>query len=264
VGTPETVERFDHTRTKAYHQQAFSPSNMVITAAGNVHHSQIEDLTARYFDMGSPGQGPELRTTAPNPAAPIIIRQNKNLEQAHLLIATPFVSATDESRYAADLLANVIGGSNSSRLWQKIREERGLAYNVGASTIMFRDCGYFSIFAATSPEQTGDVVDIAIQELREVVKDGITTNELDLAKQQARASILLSMEDSASRAGALANLEMTFGRQISVEETLEKIEAVTTEEAHALAQEYFQSEKVAFAALGDLAKLKVDRSRLDV
>lgn len=262
VGTPETVETFDHARTKAYHQRAFHASNLVIAAAGNVYHSQIEDLAARYFDGDGRGQEAGPRTNAPKTAAPIVVRQNKNLEQAHLVIATPFVAATDERRYAAELLANILGGGNSSRLWQKVREERGLAYNVGASAIMFRDCGYFSIFAATSPDQTADVVDISIEELREVLKSGVTTDELELAKQQARASILLSLEDSAARAGSLANSEMTHGGQISVEETLERVDAVTIEETQALAEEYFQTDKVAFAALGNLKGLTIERERL--
>jgi predicted Zn-dependent peptidase len=269
VGTPDTVKTFDRKRVNAYHGRAFVPSNLVIAAAGNIDHSRVEDLTARIWNSDSNQQSsevvtPALELTMPRPSAPILVRQNENLEQAHLTIATPFVAATDERRYAADLLANIIGGGNSSRLWQKVREERGLAYNVGASTVMFRDCGYFSIFAGTSPEQTGDVIDIAIDELREIVKHGVTHDELDLAKQQARASILLSLEDSAARAGALANSEITHGRQISVEETLERMEAVTQDEIQALAQEHFRSEKVAFAALGDLVKLDINRHRLSV
>jgi predicted Zn-dependent peptidase len=129
---------------------------------------------------------------------------------------------------------------------------------------MFRDCGYFSVFAGTSPEQTGDVVDIVMAELRAIVQDGITDDELNLAKQQARASILLSLEDSASRAAALANSEMTHGRQISVEETLENIDAVTVEELYSLAQQHFQTEKVAFAALGDLEGQTFERSRFEI
>ena len=264
VGTPDTVRTFSRGRTSAYHKKAFLPSNLVVAAAGNVEHSQIEELTAKYLDTGGPGQDRELSTNAPQQAAPIIIRQNKNLEQAHLLIAMPFVAATDERRYAADLLANVIGGGTSSRLWQKVREERGLAYNVGTSAVMFRDCGYFSVFAATSPKQTGEVVDIAIEELRGIVRNGITADELDLAKQQARASILLSLEDSAARAASLASSEMTHGRQISVEETLEKVDAVTIDETLELGREYFRTENVAFAALGDLKKLKIDRDVLRI
>ncbi|MEP7074961.1 MAG: pitrilysin family protein [Acidobacteriota bacterium] len=265
VGTSQSVAAFDHHGTADYHRQVFGPSNLVIAAAGNVDHGKIENLATRYFANGSLGSdSPALTSQTPDFGAPVLIRQNKNLEQAHLIIATPFVSATDEGRYAADMLANILGGGTSSRLWQKVREERGLAYSVGASTVMFRDCGYFSVYAGTSPEQTREVVDITMDELRDVVKNGVSEDELDLVKQQARASILLSLEDSASRAGSLANLEMTFGRQISVEETLERLDAVTLDEIQRLAQEHFQTEKIAFAAIGDLTGLNLERESFDL
>jgi predicted Zn-dependent peptidase len=197
-------------------------------------------------------------------AAPIIIRQNSNLEQAHLIIATPFTSAVDERRYAADLLANIIGGGTSSRLWQKIREERGLAYTVGASPSMYQDCGAFSIFAGTSPDQVGEVVDLAIGEIRDVVVNGVTDVELDLAKQQSVSSILLSLEDSAARAATLAQCEMTHGRQISVEETVAKINAVSVEDCGLIAEEFYKTENVAFAVLGDVPDLKIERKDLRI
>jgi predicted Zn-dependent peptidase len=147
----------------------------------------------------------------------------------------------------------------SSRLWQKIREERGLAYSVGASNAMYMDVGVFSVYAGTSPEQAADVVELAVEELRSVVKDGVTAEELDLAKQLSRASILMNLEDSASRAAALAQSEMVHGRQITVEETLAKIDAVTLDDVNSLAAERFKQEDVAFAAIGDLKRLNVDR-----
>lgn len=265
AGTPETVKSFGHDTTRRYHESVFNASNLVIAAAGNVEHEKVVEL-ARSANFGGLAGGtsvrPELRT--PLTAAPLIVKHRPDLEQAHLIVATPFVAATDDRRYAADLLANVIGGGTSSRLWQKVREERGLAYSVGASASMYQDCGIFSIFAATSPEQVAEVVDLSIAEMRDVVANGISADELELAKQQSRASILLSLEDSASRAAALAQSEMVYGRQIPVEETLAKTEAVTAEDCHALAREYFRSDLVAFAALGDLADAAIDRDRLRI
>jgi predicted Zn-dependent peptidase len=197
--------------------------------------------------------------TTPRPAAPIVVKQNANLEQAHLIIATPFPAAPDGRRYAADLLANILGGGMSSRLWQKIREERGLAYSVGTSTAMYMDAGVFSVYAGTSPEQAREVIELSAEELREVVKNGVTANELELAKQLSRASILMNLEDSASRAAALAESEMVHGRQITVEETLENVEAVTLDEVNGLARERFVTDDFAFAAIGDLKELKVER-----
>ena len=264
AGTPKTVKSFNSQVTRRYHKTVFNASNLVIAAAGNVRHDILDKLARAAFvtpeEPAFAGEGARV----PNMAAPILIKQNKNLEQVHLIIATPLVGATDESRYAADLLANIIGGGTSSRLWQKIREERGLAYSVGASSIMYQDCGLFSIFAATSPEQVEEVIDLAIAEMRDVVKNGVTTDELDLAKQQTRASVLLSLEDSASRAASLAQAEMTHGRQISVEESLAHLDAVTTQDVQILAQEHFRTEKIAFAALGNLSRLKIDRKMFSI
>jgi predicted Zn-dependent peptidase len=149
-------------------------------------------------------------------------------------------------------------------LWQKVREEKGLAYSVGASAAMYLDCGVFSIYAGTSPRQTEEVLDISIKELRSIVKKGIEHEELELIKEQSVASILLGLEDSSVRAGTLARLEMVHGRQIPLEETLQKIEAVTGEEIQELAKEFFQTEKIAVAALGNLNGLKIKRERLNV
>ncbi|MEQ1921802.1 MAG: pitrilysin family protein [Pyrinomonadaceae bacterium] len=263
AGTPKTVRSFDRETTRKYHDEVFNASNLVIAAAGNIEHKQIVGLAQNFFDSSLITHHRSLSAT-PTYAAPILIKQNANLEQAHLVIATPLVSATDERRYAADVLANIIGGGTSSRLWQKVREERGLAYNVGASSISYQDCGMFSIFAATSPEQVEEVVDLSIAEMRAVVNNGVTEDELELAKQQAVASILLSLEDSASRAAALAQGEMTHGRQIPVEETLANLDAVSTDDIHSLAREFFRTEKIAFAALGDLSGLQIERGRLAI
>jgi predicted Zn-dependent peptidase len=262
AGTPKTVKAFDSETTRKYHQQVFNGSNLVIAAAGNVEHEDILKLVNAAFPTPEVPAFADKSVRVPSLAAPITIKHNPNLEQAHLIIATPFVAAADKKRYAADLLANIIGGGTSSRLWQKIREERGLAYSVGASTIMYHDCGLFSVFAGTSPDQVNEVVDITIAEMREVVRNGVTADELELANQQTRASILLGLEDSAGRAATLAQSEMLHGRQIPVEETLANVDAVTVEEIQALAREYFKTEKIAFAALGDLKGLQIDRNNL--
>ncbi|MFL6373351.1 MAG: M16 family metallopeptidase [Pyrinomonadaceae bacterium] len=264
-GTAKSVRSFDAKKTREYHGQFFTPENLIITAAGNVEHEDVLANVLNTFGRADAGrlQG-QLEAPEHVPSAPIEIKQRPDLEQAHLIIATPFPAAPDERRYAADLTASILGGGSASRLWQKVREERGLAYNVGASTTMYQDAGVFSVFAATSPEQVEEVVEIAIEEMRNIVRDGISDDELDLAKEQARASVLLSLEDSASRAAALAQSEMVHGRQISVEETLAGIGTVTVDECQALAMEYFVSEDVALVALGDLADLAIDRERLRI
>lgn len=263
AGTPKTVRNFNREKTQKYHEKVFHASNLIIVAAGNVEHQQIVDLASKFFGNRTSANC-SLQVESPEIAAPIIIEKKKNLEQAHLVIATPFVPAHSEKRYAADILTTIIGGGTSSRLWQKVREEKGLAYSVGAGAAMYQDCGVFSIYAATSPHQTETVLDIALDEMRWIVRNGIAPEELELVKEQSIALILLGLEDSATRATTLARLEMVHGRQISLEETLRNIEKVTVEEVQELARGFFQTEKIAFGALGNLNGLKIKRDRLEI
>lgn len=261
-GTPETVRSFGSEVTREYHTSAFTTENLVIVAAGNIDHDGlVATVQSAGFSQSSQRDDKlKLALSTPEPTAPFVVKKRPDLEQAHLVIATPFVGGADERRYAADLLGTIIGGGTSSRLWQKVREERGLAYSVGAGAVMYQDVGVFSISAATSPEQTSEVVELSISEMRDIVASGITQDELDLAKQQAVTSVLLSLEDSSSRAAALAQSEMVHGRQITIAETLAGIEAVTRNDCHDLARVFFQSDRIAFGAIGDVKDL--DRSIL--
>jgi len=263
-GTRETVSSFDHETTAAFHAREFATSNLVVAAAGAVDHGQLVDLVAKAFE-GRNGHGASSNGgEAPSPAAPILIEQKKELEQAHLIIASPWPTARSENRYAASLLASVIGGSTSSRLWQKIREDRGLAYSVGAGGSTFTDTGIFTIYAGTSPEHLNEVVDLSLQELRRIVRKSVTDDELKLAKEQAVSSILLGLESSSARAGTLARQEIIHGRRISPDEVIKRLEAVTPEEIQAVAREYFTTETLSLGALGNLNGFRVDRSRLEI
>jgi predicted Zn-dependent peptidase len=263
AGTPETVKTFNHEATRTYHEQAFNAGDLVIVAAGNVEHEHIVGLVSA-MKFARPGGVADKSAGASSNAAPIVVRQKPDLEQAHLILSAPTVAAADGRRYAADLLTSIIGGGTASRLWQKVREDRGLAYTVGASSAMYRDRGVFTVFAGTSPEHIGEVVDITISELRDVVRNGLTHDELGLAKHQARAGVLLSLEDSAIRAAVMAQTEIVHGRQISIGETLAKIDAITIEDMVELAREFFRTDAIAFAALGDLDGFAIDRSRLAI
>ena len=266
-GTRETVPTFDHKTTLAFHAREFSYSNLVVAAAGNVEHARLVELVGAAFD-GCEGVAarrlqPRIERS-PRPAAPILVEQKGELEQAHLIVATPWPSALGEDRYEASLLASVMGGGTSSRLWQKIREERGLAYSVGAGGSAFSDIGVFTIYASTSPSQLDEVLELSMNELRQVVMESVSEEELRIARDQAVSSILLGLESSSARAGTLARQEIIHGRRISPEEVIEKIRSVTPEQLKAVAQRYFKSETLALGALGNLNGFKVDRSRLAI
>ena len=266
-GTKETVPTFDHKVTLGFHSNEFSYPNLVIAAAGNVDHQRLLDLIGRAFDGCEGGRGARpnpVITSRPRSAAPILIEQKSELEQAHLVIATPWPDALSEERYAASLLASVMGGGTSSRLWQKIREERGLAYSVGAGGSAFSDVGVFNVYAGTSPEQLDEVVDLALSALREAVNANVSEEELRISKELAIASILLGLESSSARASTLARQEIIHGRRISPNEVVEKIRAITSEQLREVAQTYFRSELVSLGALGNLNGFNVDRSRLAI
>ncbi|HEY6806634.1 MAG TPA: pitrilysin family protein [Pyrinomonadaceae bacterium] len=265
-GTKETVPTFDHKTTVGFHAREFSYPNLVIAAAGNIEHERLLELVGRAFggcDGGVSLPNPVI-SSSPRPAAPILIEQKSELEQAHLVIATPWPDALSEDRYAASLLASVIGGGTSSRLWQEVREERGLAYSVGAGGSAFSDVGVFNVYAGTSPDQLDEVVDLSLAAMRDVVKTNVTDEELRIAQEQAIASILLGLESSSARASTLARQEIVHGRRISPDEVIEKIRAATADDLRKIAQTYFRSELVSLGALGDLNGFKVDRSRLEI
>jgi predicted Zn-dependent peptidase len=266
-GTEDTVSSFDHRTVAAFHAREFSPANLVIAAAGNVDHERLLKLVESSFGNSADGDATvptPFFEQSPRPAAPILIEQKNELEQAHLILATPWPDARDNDRYAGSLLASVVGGCTSSRLWQTIREERGLAYSVGAGGSTFSDVGVFTIYAGTSPEQLDEVLDLSLAEMHRVVNEIIPEEELKLAKDQALSSILLGLESSSARASALSRQEIIHGRRITPEETIEKIEAVTSADLQRVAQQYFLSESLALGALGNLNGFSVDRSRLKI
>jgi predicted Zn-dependent peptidase len=263
-GTVETVSRFDREKTSAFHSQNYAPANLVIAAAGNVNHQQFVDLAFKSFGGSNGHVGNGLSAAAPAPSAPIFIERKSELEQAHLIVAAPWPSAKSEDRYVASMLGTIIGGGTSSRLWQSIREERGLAYAIGAGGNTFTDIGMFTIYAGVSPVHIDQVLDLSLKELRRVVREPVTNDELKLAKDQAIASVLLSLESSSARAAALARQEIVHGRRIPPDQILQRIEAVTQEDTLRLAQEHFTTPNLALGALGNLNGFVVDRARLEI
>jgi len=264
-GTAETVSLFDHETTMEFHAHNYSPRNLVIAAAGNISHAQLVELGAKTFgDSGNGAEPPSTVSFSPQPAAPILIERKEDLEQAHLIIAAPWPSAKSDDRYAASMLGTVIGGGTSSRLWQAIREERGLAYSIGAGGNAFTDVGMFAIYAGTSPANLDQVVDLSLKELGRAVREPIPEDELQLAKEQAIASVLLSLESSGARVGALARQEIIHQRRIPPDEIIRSIEKVTQEDMQRVAQDCFTTEELALGALGKLNGFAVDRSRLEI
>lgn len=263
-GTEKTVSSFDRSVTADFHARNFVPHNLVIAAAGNVAHDELIELIMQTFGAQIEALHKTSDSPAPKVAAPIMIERKSELEQSHLLIAAPWPSAIAPDRYAASMLGTIIGGGTSSRLWQSIREKRGLAYAIGAGGNTFRDVGMFTIYAGTSPAQMDEVFDLALNELRRVVREPVDEDELTLAKQQATSSVLLSLESSSTRVGALARQEIIHGRRITPDEIIQSINSVTREDAQRVAQSCFKTAALSVGALGNLNGFAVDRSRLEI
>ncbi|HWP53505.1 MAG TPA: insulinase family protein, partial [Pyrinomonadaceae bacterium] len=158
----------------------------------------------------------------------------------------------------------IIGGGTSSRLWQSIREERGLAYSIGAGGNTYTDVGMFTIYAGTSPVHLDQVLDLSLNEIRLIVREPVSEDELQFAKEQAISSVLLSLESSSARVGALARQEIIHGRRISPEEIIRSVTAVTRDDVQRVAQACFTTPTLALGALGNLNGFKVDRARLEI
>jgi len=263
-GTEQTVSSFDHAKTVEFHTSNFAPRDLVMAAAGNISHNQLVELVAQAFAEVNGEAGIHNASQSPEVAAPILIERKNELEQAHLIIAAPWPSAKSADRYAASMLGTIIGGGTSSRLWQAIREERGLAYSIGAGGITYTDVGMFTIYAGTSPTQIDQVLDLSLKEVRRIVREPVSEAELQLAKDQAISSVLLSLESSSARVGALARQEIVHGRRISPDEIIRLIEAVTRDDVQRVAQSCFMTPALALGALGNLNGFAVDRARLEI
>lgn len=262
AGKPETVRSFDHEVTSNFFRSHFTPANLVISAAGNVDHEHICDLAGKFFLNTGVADTNEPVSVKPSYKPTVMLTKKRDLEQTHLLIATPFVDAKSPRRYAANLLANVLGGGTSSRLWQNIREEHGFAYSVGASSVSYQDFGLFHIFAATSPENFSGTLRLCLKEITKIKEELVPDHELQLAKDQICASILLGLEDSGVRAGNLSSCEITHGRQIPVEETIASVRNVESKDLQDLAREYFSQEFVSIVGLGNFKTEKIAMGKI--
>jgi predicted Zn-dependent peptidase len=262
LGTPDTLATFGHTKVKSYYDQIYFPGNFVIAAAGNLEHEHVIELAMEYFSSLKARES-QLKSTTPAPASSIIMRNKLELEQSHLVIGAPCPSALSDDRYVASILSAVLGGGMSSRLFQSIREERGLVYTIFSSTNLFADCGYFTIYAGTSTERLTETIAAATSELRKIKQEPIGLEELERNKDQLKASLMLNLESTSSRMSSLAQHEMNFARYISPDEIIEQVDAVSAEDVHRLANQVFRSDALAITVLGDLDGFTLGRSELE-
>ena len=261
LGTKETVRNFNREMIHECYTRYYSPSNILITAAGNLDHRQLVDLAReRFADLRFDGSQPPDR--APIPHARIVLRNKTSLEQTHLYMGVPAYPFSHELRFACFALNTVLGGGMSSRLFQNIREKQGLAYAVYSELSMYRDTGCMAIYAGTSVETAGQVIQSIVKELREIKENLVPADELRRAKDHLKGSFMLGLESTFSRMSNLARQELYFKRFFTLDEMLQSIEEITAEQVQGIAQEFFDPSNITLAMLGNLGEFHVRREDL--
>jgi predicted Zn-dependent peptidase len=261
LGTPETVRSFTRELLFDRFRAWFAPNRLVITAAGNLTHDRLLALVEREFAAIPSGLALD-GDRAPRTGAPILLERKRKLEQVHICIGVPSYPLAHERRFAMAVLNNLLGGGMSSRLFQNIREKQGLAYAVFSELNPYSDTGMLSVYAGTALETSAQVVDLVMQEFRELKASPVSEAELRRAKDHLKGSLMLSLESTSARMSNLARQELYFGRFQTLDEILASIEAVTREEVQAVAREFFRTENVAVTVLGDLDGFSLTRDRL--
>jgi predicted Zn-dependent peptidase len=248
IGYPEVISRLTRADLLNLLLTHYVPSLMICAAAGCVDHDAfVRDLEHQFGDLAGIGAVRDLTTPEAEMEKTLVHRPT---EQAHFCMGTAGVDENDPDRWAVRVLNLILGGGMSSRLFQEIREKRGLCYSIGSESISYREGGMFIVYADTSPRQLDEVRDLSWQEMLNVAENGIAPEELTRAKNQVRAATLLSLDDVGSRMNRLARSLLYHGRVVPLEELMALVEAVTLEDCHRVAGRLFGGGKFAFAAIG--------------
>ncbi len=262
LGTAETVSSFNRDAVLSHHARRFTPQGMVFSAAGNLQHDDfLAQVEAKFGTMHT--SAPKEADQAPPVTKPhITLRKKKSLEQVQFCLGVPAPKVTDPDRFGLYCMNSILGGGMSSRLFESIRENHGLAYSIYSELNPFRDAGSLMIYAGLSLEKTPKALELTLAELRRLKEETVSDAELKRAKDQMKSNIVLGLESSGSRMSNLARQHMYFGRLFPIEEVTAEIDKVSTQQIRELANQLFRPELMALTLLGNLGSMKVDRSQL--
>jgi len=262
LGSRETVEAFTQQSLRHYFESAYTAGNINVSAAGNLEHARIRDLVSAAF--GAMSSGDSRMPDTPPRVIPQVIVRNKDLEQSHICIGASSYPQNHDDRYSSYVMNTMLGGSMSSRLFQNIREKRGLAYSVFSGLSAYRDAGNLTIYAGCANDAVSEVIDLMVTELREMKRAPAPEAELRRAKDHLKGSLMLSLENTSSRMSHLARQEIYFDRQFGLDETLDGIEAVSSDEVLRVAKDLFSNGALAATVLGQVNGLQIPRDRLSL
>ncbi|HEX8780669.1 MAG TPA: pitrilysin family protein [Nocardioides sp.] len=249
AGTQESIARLTRDQVHRFYRRHYRAPNIVVAAAGNVEHGAVLRAVRRAFDRhgfldGEAEPAPVRRSDRTRRATPGESRVARPFEQVNVVLGVSGLNRTDDRRWALGVLNTALGGGTSSRLFQEVREHRGLAYSVYSFAMHHADAGLVGVAAGCLPGKLDEVLEVVRAELAKVAADGITAEELERGKGQLRGGLVLGLEDSASRMSRLGKAELVYDELLSIDEVLARVEAVTVEDVRALAADLFTRNEV--------------------
>lgn len=251
LGSRENILGFSSETIKGFFHRFYQPDRIVISVAGNIQHDRFVDLVAPAFESVQPGNGFPERVTPDG--CPLTNLHHRDLEQVHICLGTKGIAITDPRRYAYSLMNTILGGNMSSRLFQEIRERRGLAYAVYSFISSYVDTGMFGAYTGVDPKNAYKSTALILKEIDRLKSSQVSPDELRKAKEFTKGNLLLASESNDNQMVRIAQNDTHFGRFIPLQEVLDKIEAVTADEILELAESLFQPNGFALTMLGPVA-----------
>ncbi|MFI0897632.1 M16 family metallopeptidase [Streptomyces sp. NPDC020983] len=264
LGTVETINALTRDQVARFYRRHYDPTRLVVAAAGNIDHASVVRQVRRAFERAGALRDPDAVPQAPRggrralTTAGAVEVLDRRTEQAHVVLGMPGLSRTDDRRWALSVLNTALGGGMSSRLFQEVREKRGLAYSVYSYTSSFADCGLFGVYAGCQPSRVPEVLKICRDELHHVAEHGLTDEELRRAIGQLAGSTVLGLEDTGALMNRIGKSELCWGDQLSVDDLLARIAAVTPDEVRAVARDVL-GQRPSLAAIGPLKQKQAAR-----
>jgi predicted Zn-dependent peptidase len=255
IGLPEVINNMTTADFKKYQNDLYTPENTVVIVSGNISPEESETLTEQYFPFAEKKKEREAKKFNWKPTQPVFIR-NKNTEQAHLVIGYPGYNRNNENRYAESILSILLGGNMSSRMFLKIREERGLCYSISCSTDRYTDCGTFSTRAGVALNRVEEAIEAITAEYERVKTSPPTEEEVQMAKNYLKGKISMRMEDSEEIASFFGSQMLLQRESQTLEEYFEKIDAVTPQDVLNVAHELFDTSKRSMSIIGPFEEKK--------
>jgi predicted Zn-dependent peptidase len=249
IGSAEVVSSVPVPEIAAYHDSRYTGSNVVVAAAGNVEHERLVDLVAAACSDASNGSS-EGAAQAPGAVSPRAAFHSKSTEQYHLCLGAPGIARMDERRFALRVLDTIFGGSSSSRLFQEVREKRGLAYSVYSYASHYVDTGQIGVYVGTRPDNVQQAMTVIADELHRLVSEPVADEELERAKENVKGRMVLSFESTLTHMNRLGGSVLMSVPLLSLDEMLAEIDAVTLDDVADLARELFAPERLSAAGVG--------------